>query len=95
MSTQTKWISVKKRLPKLDQIVVVCFPSKNNGEPIYAWGARLSDTDVTWVWGVGARYGLHVTRDVIFNDIEADHNYEVSHWKPVDRPPFTTKGPKP
>jgi hypothetical protein len=92
MSTQTKWISVKKRLPKLDQIVVVCFPSKNNGEPIYAWGARLDDAEGGWLWGVGAMFGLHVTRNVIFNEIEADDDYPITHWKPLDFPPFATKG---
>jgi hypothetical protein len=85
----SEWISVKDRLPDLEQVVLVCFPSDYNEKPQYAWGARLDDTE-GWVWGIKNGYGsLDPAADAAWNDIECDDDYRVSHWQPLPAPPHS------
>lgn len=81
------WISVKKRLPKIDRTVIVCWPSGYDGTPTYAWGARL-DTGDGWLWGIGGHYGVRPNLDTSYNNIEADDDYQITHWMPAPKGPF-------
>lgn len=84
------WISVKDKLPDLDQLVMVCFPDYK-GEPRYAWGTRLDEGE-GWLWGIVARFGdVHPLRDSRWNGVEADDDYPVQFWKPLDTPPPVEK----
>jgi len=82
-----EWISVKTKLPELDQIVLVCFPNYE-GRPQYAWGARIDDSD-GWLWGIASGLGGHIDpcRDARWNDVAADDDYPVQFWKPMDTAP--------
>ncbi len=71
------WISVKEKLPEVDQIVLVCRTNGFDGSPIYDWGARLDEAD-GWLWGVGGTYGLHATENASYNNIEADDDYTIT-----------------
>jgi len=67
------WISVKDRLPELDEkVLVLC------GD--ICFGGRVDDAD-GWLWGVAN----------IIGDIEADDDYEVTHWQPLPTPPKKEK----
>jgi hypothetical protein len=74
------WQSVVEALPPLDEIVHVCFRSGNDGHPVLAFGARMDDGD-GWLWGVGPGYnGIRPDKDALWNGIEADDEYDVTHW---------------
>lgn len=81
------WISVKDRLPELDQLVTLCF-ANYAGRPQYAWGARVFDGD-GWLWGIASGLGGHIDpgRDVSWNSVEADDDYPVQFWRPLDEVP--------
>lgn len=83
------WIPVKRKLPAIDRIVMVAYPSGFDGSPIYAWGARIDDGD-GWCWGVRTGYcsGIHPTETANWNGIEVDDDYKVTHWAPLLRAPF-------
>jgi hypothetical protein len=89
----TEWISVKDRLPKFDQVVMVCYPSGYNGEPLYAFGARVDDSD-GWLWGVQSGYsgGIYAKEEAGDNSIEADDDYPVQFWCPLPEPPALSNG---
>jgi len=60
------WISVSERLPDLNQIVLVCYPSASDGKPIYAWGARYAEFALNMAYGArtsAKKYGLKVVYD--------------------------------
>ena len=85
----SKWTSIKKRLPPLDRVVMVCYRN-HRGAPVYAWGARLDDVD-GWLWGIqtcGYCGGVTLGQDAGWNSIEADDDYEVTHWQPLPKAPF-------
>lgn len=85
MSDGTNWISVKDRLPDLDQIVIVKYPSVYDRSPLYAWGARVDDGD-GWLWGIKSGGGpIHPDKDPSWNDIEAGDDYQVTDWQPLPR----------
>ncbi len=87
-----KWIPVKKKLPPLDRVVFVCYRSGYDGAPVYAFGARLDDSD-GWLWGIHHGYGgVRLGHDANWNDIEADDDYEVTHWQTLPPAPFRPKG---
>lgn len=88
----TDWISVKDKLPDLDQVVMICWPSGYDGSARYSWGARLDDSD-GWLWGITQAYGCWIdpAGDASKNSIEADDDYPVQFWKPIDPPPTLTK----
>jgi hypothetical protein len=91
------WVSVKDRLPKFDRTVLVCFPSVFNGKPLYAFGARIYDTE-GWLWGIRSGYcgWIEPGEEANQNGIEADDHYPVTHWMPLARSPFKTpKKPTP
>lgn len=86
-----KWISVKKRLPPLDRVVLVCY-RVYNGEPAYAFGGRVDDGE-GWLWGIHHGYGgIRLGRDAAWNDVDADDDYQVTHWQTLPRAPFRPKG---
>lgn len=76
------WIAIEDRLPELNKVVLVCWKNENNGSPIYGWGARLDESE-GWLWGTGARWGVSPREDAQQNDIEADDDYQVTHWMPL------------
>lgn len=83
------WISVKRKLPRLGQIVIVCFPSGYDGCPIYAWGTRHYEPGEGWLWAIKTRGGdIRIGETAEWNDIEPDDDYSVTHWQPIPRPPF-------
>lgn len=86
------WISVEARLPKLDSIVIVCRRSGYDGEPIYSFGARVDDGE-GWLWAVKRGYGscINLEHDASWNDIEADDDYQVTHWQALPKPPYGSK----
>lgn len=85
------WISIKDRMPDFDQVVHVCYRSGYDGGPVYAYGARLYDEE-GWLWGVASRvYGIHPDKDASWNDVQADDDYDVTHWKPLGRAPIRKK----
>lgn len=86
-----KWISVKTRLPPLDAVVLIAYPSGYDGSPVYSWGARIDDSE-GWCWGAGGRFGVRPDKDPGWNDIEVDDDYPVTHWQPLPKPP--TEAPK-
>lgn len=81
------WIAIADKLPPLDQVVLVHYPSHTNS-PVYNWGARVGDGE-GWCWGVKGGYGasINLGKDASWNDIEVDDDYPVTHWKPLDPPP--------
>ena len=79
------WISVKDKMPELEQVVMVCWPSGFDGRPLYSFGARLDDSE-GWVWGVSSMNHIDPSRDASWN-IEADDDYPIQFWKPLDMPP--------
>lgn len=89
----SKWISIKKRLPPLDRVVMVCYRSGYDGGPVYGWGARLDEGE-GWLWGVQTGYsnGIRLGQDATWNSIEADDDYKVTHWQTLPAPPFRLKG---
>lgn len=89
-----KWISVKKRLPALDRVVMVCYRCGYDGSPVYAWGARLDEGE-GWLWGIqscGYSGGIRLGKDAGWNSVEADEDYQVTHWRTLPRPPYSVKG---
>lgn len=93
-SEKPGWISVKTRLPRIDQTVMVCYPSAYDGKPIYAFGGRV-DGGEGWCWGIKQGYGgVTPGGDAYENDVEVDDDYPVSHWKPLEKPPFRKPKPK-
>jgi Protein of unknown function (DUF551) len=81
------WISVKENLPDIDCLVQVCFLNYQNS-PQYAWGARLDDGD-GWLWGIASGLGGRIDpcRTALWNNVEADDDYPVQFWRPLDEPP--------
>ncbi len=92
MPMAAKWISVTKRRPKLDRVVLVCFRSGYDGGPMYAFGARVDDGD-GWLWGIqhSSGGGVRLDRDAGWNGVEADDDYQVTHWQPLPSAPFKIK----
>lgn len=88
------WISVKNRLPPLDKTVMVRWASGFDGSDIFGWGARLDDSE-GWLWGVGARWGVQPKQTAQWNDIEADDDYQITHWMPLPRSPVRAKAKQP
>jgi hypothetical protein len=84
----SEWISVKKRLPKFEKTVMVCWPSGYDGSPLYAFGARIDDSE-GWLWGIKSGYcgWVEPGMDASFNDIEADNDCPVQFWRPLPRKP--------
>ena len=82
-----EWVAVGERLPEIEQTVLVCFPSGYDGKPVYAWGARVDDSD-GWLWGISSSFsGIRPDYSTGNNDISADDDYQVSHWMPLPSPP--------
>ena len=79
----SKWISIKERLPDLDQLVIITWLSDYDRSPIYAWGGRTDDGD-GWRWGVADSYRSINSKG---EPIEIDDNYPVTHWMPLPAPP--------
>lgn len=77
----SEWIDVKDKLPPLDEVVLVHYPSHDNF-PVYNWGARVDDGE-GWCWGVKGGYGasLRIDKDCSWNDIEVDDDYPVTHTR--------------
>jgi len=85
-----EWISVKKKLPPLDRTVMVCLRSGYDGSPVYRWGARVDDYD-GWLWGCGGQFGVTPGDDPCQNNIEADDDYQVTHWRSLPAAPYRRK----
>lgn len=86
----TQWISVMEKLPEFDTVVLVCWRNTPTSvDPIYSWGARLDDGD-GWLWGLGGRWGVHPDQTATWNDVDADDDYNVTHWMPLPVPPAVT-----
>lgn len=83
----SEWISVKDRLPKLGQIVIICYASGYDGAPIIAWGARVDECE-GWLWGEARCGDIRPDMDEGWNQIEADDDYKVTHWMAMPKPPF-------
>ncbi len=88
------WISVKDRLPKLDETVLVCRRSGYDGAPVYMFGARIYE-DEGWLWGCGGKFGVTPGDDTSRNDIEADDDYKITHWMALPRAPYRRRKPVP
>lgn len=84
------WISVKEKMPDIDQVVMVAYPSGNGDKPTYAWGARIDDGD-GWCWGTKSGYGSAIRPNDTPSgaDIEVDDDYPVTHWQPLPAPPVS------
>lgn len=89
----TEWTDCKDRLPAINQVVIVCYPSGYDGSPLYAWGARCDGCEDehgndAWCWGIGApTFGISPGMDAGHNGIEVDDDYDVTHWMPLPEPP--------
>ncbi len=85
----TKWISIKKRRPPLERIVLVCYRSGYDGGPMYAFGARV-DGGEGWLWAIqqGHNGGIRLGKDANWNGVEADDDYQVTHWQSLPPAPF-------
>jgi hypothetical protein len=83
-----QWIPVKKRLPEIDRIVMVAWRSGYDGAPVISFGARVDEGD-GWLWAAKTGYGgdVRLGETPSWNSIEADDDYQVTHWAPV-RAPF-------
>lgn len=81
------WRPVESELPKMDEVVLVSYNSGFNGQPVLAFGARV-DSGEGWLWGVKQGYGagVHLDKDAGWNDVEADDDYQVTHWQPLTAP---------
>ena len=81
------WRPVESELPKMDEVVLVSYNSGFNGQPVIAFGARV-DSGEGWLWGVKHGYGsgVHLDKDAGWNDVEADDDYQVTHWQPLTAP---------
>jgi hypothetical protein len=81
------WRPVESELPKMDEVVLVSYNSGFNGQPVIAFGARV-DSGEGWLWGVKQGYGagVHLDKDAGWNDVEADDDYQVTHWQPLTAP---------
>lgn len=92
----SKWISIRKRLPPIDRVVLVCFRSGYDGSPVYAFGARRDDVD-GWLWGIQTGYssGIRLGKDAGWNGIEADDDYKVTHWQRLPSAPFRSPAKDP
>lgn len=79
------WINTKKRLPKIGRVVIVCYRSGYDGAPVLAFGGRV-DGGEGWLWGImDNRFGVqHNDGD----NIEADDDYQVTHWMPLPASPY-------
>ena len=83
----SEWISVKDRLPRLDTVVLICYQSGYDGSAIYAFGGLVDDGD-GWLWGIShAGMGIYANDDAVASDVEADDDYQVTHWMPLPEPP--------
>jgi Protein of unknown function (DUF551) len=85
----SEWIPVEDDLPELETLVLVCLPNYA-GAPRYAWGARIDDGE-GWLWGLSSSGTIDPERDIRWNDVEADDDYQVQFWKPIDKPPPVRK----
>jgi Protein of unknown function (DUF551) len=90
MANVGDWISVKDELPEMDALVMVCYPDYA-GHPRYSWGARVDEGD-GWLWAIACANNIDVFRDTSWN-VEADDDYRVQFWKPLDPPPPVEKEP--
>ena len=80
------WISVNDRLPDMDDLVFVRMPSGKGGHS-FAPGARVDGGyddkgEFYWLWAIG-RWPVNPDKSAGWNDIEADDDYEVTHWRPM------------
>jgi hypothetical protein len=84
----SKWKAVSDGgLPPIGIVVLVSYKSGYDEKPIFAWGARL-DGDEGWCWGIEQRgCGIRPDEDAKWNGVEADDDYEVTHWMPLPHPP--------
>jgi hypothetical protein len=81
------WRPVETELPKMDEVVLIIYNGGFNGRPVITFGARI-DSGEGWLWGVKRGYGadVHLDKDAGWNEIDADDDYEVTHWQPLTAP---------
>ena len=89
------WISVKDRLPKLDETVLVCRRSGYDSAAIYQFGGRYYESGEGWLWACGGGLGITPGDNLSQNDIEADDDYKITHWMRLPRAPYRRRKPIP
>ena len=88
MSAPGSWYPTETTLPPLEKIVIVRYRWGIDDADVYAWGARI-DEDEGWLWGIQQGYscGIHPDKSAGWNDIEADDDYQITHWMDLPEPP--------
>jgi hypothetical protein len=82
-SNISDWKSVDTELPSIGSIVQVSYKSGFDDKPVFAWGARL-EGDEGWCWGVEQMGGgIRPDEDAMWNNIDTDDEYRVTHWMPL------------
>lgn len=79
---ENKWISVKDRMPEIDQVVVIRYGSDSN--PCHAFGGRGWVSSDEWLWGKVDLGEVYLDGD---DEIVADDDYQATHWMPLPDPP--------
>lgn len=87
------WRSVDTELPPFNTVVIVRYASGYDGGDVFAWGARLEDCD-GWLWGLKVGYGASIrpSEDASWNGVDADDDYQVTHWMPLPAAPASVGG---
>lgn len=84
------WTAVENGLPPIGKTVLVCLRSGYDGSARYHFGGRVDDNEEGWLWGVGNMFciGIDPDGDATKNDIDADDDYQVTHWQELPASPY-------
>ena len=89
------WISVKRKLPDLDQVVLVRLSCDWDNSHRFDFGARIDDGE-GWVWGIKQdAISIHPAKDASWNGIDADDDHNVTHWMSLPKPPRVRRAATP
>jgi len=73
-------------LPPLEQVVFVCYRSGYNGAPVVQLGGRGDFGEEGWMWGMlDTAYFVKDWEPKLYG-FEANDDYDVTHWAPIQWP---------